>query len=99
MEIDNGGSHKVRLLEEWGTGNGAGFNVARSPYAFNIPHALALAEDQATICVADRENGRIPCFETEGGKPKITIQPEGLGSTVYSIDYASANGEEATGRG
>lgn len=45
-----------------------GFNIFKGPYNFNIPHGLALAEDRSEICVADRENGRVQCFNSDSGK-------------------------------
>ena len=88
------GYHNVSWLNSWGEGNGAGFSIARSPYAFNVPHSLALAEDKEMLCVADRENGRIQCFSTVDGVFKKSIQPKELGSRVFGIDYTPANGEE-----
>ncbi len=37
----------------------------RSPSAFNVPHALALAQDKDLLCVADRENSRVQCFKVQ----------------------------------
>ncbi|KAK7485924.1 hypothetical protein BaRGS_00022790, partial [Batillaria attramentaria] len=33
-----------------------------SPYVLNVPHSLALVEQLDLICVADRENGRVLCY-------------------------------------
>ena len=51
VTINSSNHHKVKKEAEWGSATGAGglsklLNPAASPYAFNIPHALALAEDQ-----------------------------------------------------
>ena len=39
------------------------------------------------ICVADRENGRVLCFDTDGNAKK-EIQPEGFGGRIFGISYA-----------
>lgn len=78
-----------------GVSDGSGISISRSPYAFNIPHALTLAEELNILCVADRENGRIQCLNKEDGKLVHSIQPKELGSTVYSVAYSPSEGERA----
>lgn len=52
---------------------------------FNIPHALALSEHLSLLCVADRENGRVSCFNSH------TLQPSGaytvglVNSRIFSV--------------
>ena len=68
------------------------FFVVSGPYSLNVPHGLTLAEDKKLICVADRENGRVQCFNTESGKFVKSIQPAEFGSTIYSVAYAKKTG-------
>ena len=62
------------------------------PYAFNIPHALALAEDQDLLCVADRENGRIQCFTASTLTHQYTIDSRLFGGRVFSVAYSAVDG-------
>jgi DNA-binding beta-propeller fold protein YncE len=53
-----------------------------------IPHSILLIETLDLVCVADRENGRIVCFDTgndEGTVKVIFDHP--LMKTVYAIGY------------
>ncbi|XP_022106614.1 peptidyl-glycine alpha-amidating monooxygenase B-like [Acanthaster planci] len=58
---------------------------------FIIPHSLALAEKQQLLCVADRENGRILCFNSTTGEYDRQITSEDFGGRVFAIAY---NNEE-----
>ncbi|XP_059476851.1 peptidyl-alpha-hydroxyglycine alpha-amidating lyase 1-like [Neocloeon triangulifer] len=58
-----------------------------APTDFNIPHALALAEDKNRVCVADRENGRIQCFTIDSGIFVSQFAPSEFGKRVYSVAY------------
>jgi len=61
-----------------------------------IPHSLVLIETLDLICVADRENGRIVCFdsglddqqtgENDDGKIKIILDHPEI-KTIYAITY------------
>ncbi|KAG7168660.1 Peptidyl-glycine alpha-amidating monooxygenase-like [Homarus americanus] len=62
------------------------------PGTFNIPHALALAEDKGELCVADRENGRVQCFTIEQGKFTRQFQYDAWGGRVFSLSYTPAFG-------
>ena len=61
--------------------------------AFNIPHGLTLAEDKGEICVADRENGRVQCFDTSDS-PKHTrvFTIDRPGARLYAAAYSPAAG-------
>ncbi|CAF1118839.1 unnamed protein product [Adineta steineri] len=54
-----------------------------------IPHSIILIETLGLVCVADRENGRIVCFDdgenNEGNVKAIIDHP--LMKTVYAITY------------
>ena len=54
--------------------------------SFNIPHSITTLEDQGWVCVADRENGRIQCFDYDGKFIK-NIHMEGVHSKIYAVSY------------
>ncbi len=62
------------------------------PGEFNIPHSLALDEARGLLYVADRENGRIQCFDTHG-KFKMQIRHEEFGGRLFAVSFTPANGE------
>lgn len=61
------------------------------PYQLWIPHALTLAEDKDLICVADRENGRVLCFNINNGTFKSEINTQ-LFQRIYSVAYSPIAG-------
>nr|CAD7258196.1 unnamed protein product [Timema shepardi] len=63
-----------------------------SPYFFSIPHALVLAEDKQLLCVADRENGRILCFNCLDGIFVMQVHSKELGGRIFSVAYAPVQG-------
>jgi peptidylamidoglycolate lyase len=63
-----------------------------SPYAFAVPHALALAEDKGALCVADRENGRITCFNVINGTYLSEIKIPEFGHRLFSVAYSPLQG-------
>lgn len=80
------------LLTQWGH-QSPGMNPGNDE--FNIPHSLALDESHDLLCVADRENGRIQCFDaglngTAAGQFRHGFEP-GRG-TIYAIEF-DASGE------
>ena len=79
LDVMSNGEHKVTKVLEWGQATGSGFSFSRNPSALNVPHGLALAEDKSTICVADRENSRVPCFSTKDGKFLRDLKPTQMG--------------------
>lgn len=54
--------------------------------SFDIPHSLTIAEDKGLLCVADRENGRIQCFDFNGNFQK-QIHPPEFGPRLFAIEY------------
>ncbi|KAL4221217.1 hypothetical protein ACF0H5_019481 [Mactra antiquata] len=80
------------FIKQWGTKSAfyasSGFPP---PGTFNFPHALALAEEKQKICTADRENGRIQCFDLNGNFIN-QIHPKQFGRNVYAIEYSSHHG-------
>ena len=75
----------------WGKVNAHNTLIPQSPYRLNVPHALAMAHDKNLICVADRENGRVLCYNMEGQIARVMKPPE-FGSTIYSIAYCENKG-------
>ncbi|XP_075127835.1 peptidyl-glycine alpha-amidating monooxygenase isoform X4 [Leptodactylus fuscus] len=72
------------FIMEWG--EEPSFRVAK-PGEFRIPHSLAMVPDQGQLCVADRENGRIQCFQAETGHFVKEIKHREFGSEVFAISY------------
>ncbi|XP_073534016.1 peptidyl-glycine alpha-amidating monooxygenase isoform X3 [Phyllobates terribilis] len=72
------------FIMEWG--GEPSFRVAQ-PGEFRIPHSLAMIPDQGQLCVADRENGRIQCFQAETGHFVKEIKHREFGSEVFAISY------------
>lgn len=49
-------------------------------------------DDQNLLCVADRENGRVQCFDAHNGMFAYDIRSPQIGSTIYDVTYAPVNG-------
>lgn len=78
------------FLMQWGRN---AYEGVKSPvYGFNVPHALALAEDKEMLCVADRENGRILCFNCHNGSFIVQFASFEMGSRIFSVAYSPAQG-------
>ncbi|KAM6902478.1 peptidyl-glycine alpha-amidating monooxygenase B [Xenentodon cancila] len=77
-----------RYLSQWG----AGSSDRRRRVPFQIPHSLAFLADRKEVCVADRENGRIQCFEAKTGEFVKEIKKDEFGGAVYAITYSPAGG-------
>lgn len=61
------------------------------PYQLWIPHALTLAEDKELICVADRENSRVLCFNINNGTYNFDIN-RNLFQRLFSVAYSPMAG-------
>ena len=59
------------------------------PSHFFVPHSLALHESQNLICVADRENYRVQCFDLNGNFLFETSSAEF--GPIYSVAFAANN--------
>ncbi|XP_045597192.2 peptidyl-glycine alpha-amidating monooxygenase B isoform X2 [Procambarus clarkii] len=84
-----------KILFQFGkaSNNLGGFMIGTpAPGTFSIPHALALAEDQGEVCVADRENGRVQCFTVSQGKFRRVFQYDDWGGRLFSVAYTPAFG-------
>ncbi len=60
------------------------------PGHFDVPHALAVHEASSVICVADRENYRVQCFDLNGNFMHQSVDKEF--GPIYSISFAANNG-------
>lgn len=88
MKFDKNGY----FLKQWGMTNGArAADGYPYPSAFNVPHSITVAEDRGLVCVADRENGRIQCFDLEGDFIRQMHLPS-FGSYLYAIEYCHLHG-------
>lgn len=71
------------------------FNLPPGPVPANflaIPHALTYAADKDLICVADREQGRIQCFQAQNGTFHSMYSNDLIGSRLFSVKYLPLNG-------
>ncbi|XP_058834993.1 peptidyl-alpha-hydroxyglycine alpha-amidating lyase 1 [Topomyia yanbarensis] len=59
---------------------------------FAIPHALTYATDKDILCVADREQGRVQCFNAQDGTFHSMYSHPQIGSRIFSVKYAPLNG-------
>lgn len=79
-------------LVEWGKNSFQGSAFTISPmYYFAIPHSLTLAPDLGLLCVADRENGRVQCFDYNGIFHSQYHSPI-IGDRIFSVAYLAKNG-------
>ena len=53
-------------------------------------HDIKYIPVDGSICVADRENGRVQCFDRESGNLRnIYENKEVIGRKIYAIDFAN----------
>jgi len=87
-EDENGAPIAIKV---WETGTrGVAF---ADPYALRIPHCLALCENLNLICVADREHGRIQCFDINHGGFMTSLSTRLIGENVYGMDCKEVAGK------
>jgi len=58
---------------------------------FSLPHSVTVAEDRGEVCVADRENGRLQCFDFFGKLHRLIRAPQ-LEPTLYAVSYDKFSG-------
>lgn len=64
-----------------------------SHYSLFVPHALAVVSTTQDVCVADREHGRIICYDSIIGDFRTEYKfPNSLGYRVFSLSYSPADG-------
>ncbi|XP_041361694.1 peptidyl-glycine alpha-amidating monooxygenase A-like [Gigantopelta aegis] len=79
------------ILKQWGTKTGRLHTLTDSE--LNTPHSLALVEERDMICVADRENLRVQCYNagikdsTKTGLFMITLIDVFRAGKPYAISY------------
>ncbi|GFO44719.1 peptidyl-glycine alpha-amidating monooxygenase [Plakobranchus ocellatus] len=83
-------SKEGKLIKIWGQRN-INYKFPPPPGTFNLPHGVTVAEDSKLLFVADRENGRIQCFDLDGNFKYIIKHPE-FGPRIYGVDYCSQHG-------
>lgn len=65
----------------------------KSPYSLAVPHALAIIDKTREVCVADREHGRIVCFNANNGSFTGGFQQVDVtGTRIFSLAYSSIDG-------
>lgn len=80
------------LIREFGSSSIATFGTAEpGSGTFNVPHSMTLAEDKGLLCVADRENGRIQCFDLDGNFQLMIHSPE-FGDRIFAVSYCRLHG-------
>ncbi|XP_061167257.1 peptidylglycine alpha-amidating monooxygenase-like [Saccostrea echinata] len=80
------------FIKEFGASSTATFGTDKpGPSTFNVPHSMTIAEDKGLLCVADRENGRIQCFDFEGNFQRMIESPE-FGGRLFAVSYCPLHG-------
>lgn len=74
------------IILQFGTGKG------NSPFVFNVPHALTLAEERGLVLVADRERGRVACFRADNGTYVTSYRSWLMGGRIFSVAYSPVHG-------
>lgn len=88
MKFDKNGY----FLKQWGSqSSSSGSDGFPPPGTFSLPHGLAVAEEKNLLCVADRENARIQCFDLEGNFVK-QMHPKQFGKALFALEYCSNHG-------
>jgi DNA-binding beta-propeller fold protein YncE len=75
---------KGNFLTEWGS------EEHGKPGHFFVPHAIALQEANNLICVADRENRRVQCFDLLGNFMFQSSNDNEFGP-IYGVAFATQN--------
>ncbi|XP_015794084.1 peptidyl-glycine alpha-amidating monooxygenase B [Tetranychus urticae] len=79
-----------KLLNQWGQPESAA--PTPSVNTFNIVHKVVLIEESNTVCVADREHGRIQCFKSPLGEFIFSISINEFSGRLFSISYSPFGG-------
>ncbi|XP_071844434.1 uncharacterized protein [Apostichopus japonicus] len=56
--------------------------------SFRIPHSLTMVQSKGWVCVADRENARIQCFNAHNGTFAKEFSSPEFGREVFAIAYS-----------
>ncbi|KAL2100251.1 hypothetical protein ACEWY4_004645 [Coilia grayii] len=76
-------SPQGKYLKQWG----AEYTDRRKRIPFQIPHSLTFLPDRGQVCVADRENARIQCFQADTGEFIKEIKNEEFGGAIFALSY------------
>nr|KAI8726989.1 alpha-amidating enzyme precursor 2 [Biomphalaria glabrata] len=52
------------------------FGAVPPVVTFDIPHNITVSEEHHLVCVADRENNHIQCFDLDGNFKQVIKRPE-----------------------
>lgn len=85
VHFDKGGKFLRQIGED---GAFSSSFVTAPPGTFAIPHKIVLADTEGVFCVADRENGRVQCFDIMDGTFKFELAIAAFRGKVYSIAYS-----------
>ncbi|XP_055897444.1 peptidyl-glycine alpha-amidating monooxygenase A-like isoform X6 [Biomphalaria glabrata] len=67
------------------------FGAVPPVVTFDIPHSITVSEEHHLVCVADRENNRIQCFDLDGNFKQVIKCPE-FGPRLFALEYCPAHG-------
>lgn len=81
----------VKILE-WGRTTTQHGMMMADMYQLSVPHALTLVQDKELVCVADRENGRVQCFNWYNGTFSFQFYSPLIGSRLFSVTYSPVQG-------
>ncbi|XP_038076375.1 peptidyl-glycine alpha-amidating monooxygenase B-like [Patiria miniata] len=84
-----------KYILEWGKASsyvGRELAIDPEPSTFSIPHSLAFIPIKQQLCVADRENGRIQCFQADTGKYIREYHLPEFGTRLFAISYSPWKG-------
>lgn len=64
-----------------------------SAYSLSVPHALVSIDSTKEVCVADREHGRIVCYNCSSGLYTSDYQFKDItGGRLFSLSYSPVDG-------
>lgn len=85
-------SPEGKLLFQWGHQLLNAMSPNPSVGQFNLPHCITMVTDKNQVCVADREVGRIQCFNADSGDFTKQFNLPEFGGRLYAVAYTSASG-------
>ncbi|XP_035829265.1 peptidyl-glycine alpha-amidating monooxygenase A [Aplysia californica] len=65
--------------------------VSPPPGTFDVPHSVTVSEGTGQLCVADRENGRVQCFDLEGNFDHL-IRHKEFGPRLFAVEVCPLRG-------
>jgi len=84
MKFDKYGN----FIMQWGKSYNVYSFLPPADYEFSVVHSIKYIPQDGTVCAADRENGRVQCFNSNSGKlTRIYKDHEKIGSNIYALDY------------